>query len=113
MTANVPEEIVLDLDVLERKPEDVVKPFKVNLAGRVLTMTDPAEIDWQDLLLLDDPVELIRYVLSDEDRDFLRDQKMPGWKLEILMEAYSKHYRLDKKMEDARRQAALQNRRVI
>ena len=92
--------IVLDLDAVERPAEDIVPPFVVNVAGRLITMSDPEEFDWQDLLNIQTPQDFLRYCVSADDRDYLRDLKMPGWKFGALMKGYQRHYKIDAKLEE-------------
>lgn len=105
MTDQLPENVVLDLDSVER--EEKFDPFTVRIAGRTITMTDPAEIDWQDLLALETPVDFLRFCMSADDRDFLAEQRIPGWKLGRLMEAYQRHYKLEEQIAAARRRSSL------
>lgn len=102
--------IVLDLDIEERDPKEVKPPFVVRIGGRDLTFADPADLDWEDLASVDVPSDLFRVSLSREDRNFLYDQKLPTWKFSKLLDAYSTHYDIDTKLEEARRQ---QGRRGI
>lgn len=107
MTDNVtplPENVVFDLDAEERPAEEVKPDFTVRINGRVLTMTDPEEIDWQDLLDIENPVDFLHYCTSQEDREFLYAQRMGGWKLGRLMDRYMKHFELDAKMQQFKRQ---------
>lgn len=102
MTTALPKDINVNLDDLER--EESYKPFAIQLGGRRIEMVDPAEIDWQDLLEIENPVYFLRYALSEEkpedeelsDKDFFKAQKIPGWKLGKIIELYTKHYGLDK-----------------
>jgi hypothetical protein len=93
--------ISLDLDAVERPAEDVKPPFVVQVGGKAVTMTDPAEFDWEDLLDIQNPQDFLRYCLNDEDREHFRNTSFPGWKLNVLMESYMKHYDLDKRMRQA------------
>lgn len=93
--------IIFDLDAEER--DDVKEPFVANIGGRAITMTDPEDIDWQDLLDIENPVAFLRFCVSDDDRDHIFEQSMPGWKLGRLMDAYMKHYGVDKKMREFER----------
>lgn len=97
----LPGNISLDLDTLER--EDARPPFVVKVEGREITLGDPEDIDWQDLVEIESPAEFIRFCATKEDRDFLLSQKVPGWKFSKLMEAYQQHYGIDEKLADARR----------
>lgn len=106
MTDQLPGDVnlTLDLDALERPAKDVKPPFTVKVGDRVLTMQDPEELDWQDLLDLQHPIDFLQYVLSDDDRQHLMNQNMPGWKLSKLMDKYTKHFDIDKKMREAERE---------
>jgi len=101
--SNTPQQITFDLDAQTRAPEDVKEPFVVNVRGRAITMTDPENFDWQDLLLIQNPNDFLRFCISDDDRIYLRgltgEHKIEGWRFGKLMEAYQRHYELDKKAE--------------
>lgn len=99
--------VVLDLDIEERDPKDIKPPFVVTVGGKSVTMADPSEIDWRDLAQVDVPQDLLRVVMSSEDRLHLSGLALPGWKFNRLMEAYYNHYDLDEKIRAAKRQAAL------
>ena len=79
-------------------------PFVAVLAGREIVFSDPAELDWQDLLEIGDPVDFLRYVVSKEDREFIHKQKLAAFKFNRLMEAFMTYYELDEKLEQARRE---------
>lgn len=103
---SLPEQgLVIDLDTLERK--DRKPPFKAKIGDRVIEMIDPQEIDWRDLLQMQDPREFLRLALSEEDRSYLSSLELPGWKFGQLMEAFYRHYDLEQLAADARRQQAL------
>lgn len=103
---NLPEPgVVLDLDALERPEKDVKPPFVVKIADRKITFTDPGEIDWQDLAAVDVPADLFAVALSREDRQFFREQRIPGWKFNELMRSYYVHYDFEEKIKAAKRQA--------
>ena len=103
----LPGRITLDLDAAARPDGEVKPPFVVVVKGREISMEDPAELDWRDLILLESPTEFLRLALSAEDRKFLLAQDLPGWKFNQLMEAYYSHYDLDEKVRQARRQQQL------
>lgn len=107
---DLPQNVDLDLDAAERPRESVKEPFTVRLGGKVISMTDPEELDWQDLLEIEDPTDFLRFCVSDEDRAHIRKQKLEGWKLGRLMEAYMSHYGLDEKLADAQRAMGRQRR---
>lgn len=98
--------VVLDLDLLERPAKDVKPPFIVKVADHKLTFADPGEIDWKDLAAIEVPADLFSVALNREDRQFLREQPMAGWKFNELMKAYYTHYDFEEKIRDAKRQAA-------
>lgn len=103
--------IVLDLDAAER-PDEKQPPFVVKIGGRPITMEDPAELDWQDLVEIQEPEGFLRYAVSDDDREHLYNQSMPGWKLNLLMGDYMKHYKVDKRLEQAQREQRRMERRL-
>lgn len=96
--------IDLDLDNAQRDPAEVVPPFRTRVGGKAITMIDPSDFDWQDLLDIQNPQDFLRYCLSDEDREHLSNQSMPGWKLNLLMDSYMKHFKLDKRLQQAQRE---------
>lgn len=97
--------LVIDLDAAER--QDSKPPFKAKIGDRVITMIDPQELDWRDLLAMQDPREFLRLTVSPEDRDYLSRQAIPGWKFGQLMEAFYRHYDLEELAASARRQQTL------
>lgn len=93
MPTNPAPQVTLDLDNVER--EETYKPFVVNVDGKAITFTDPAEIDWKDLLDIEEPAQFLRHAVSAEDRAHLKQADIPGWKFKLLMESYTNHYGLD------------------
>jgi hypothetical protein len=87
--------IDLNLDTVER--EKSYSPFRVNVGGRVVTMTDPSEFDWKDLANIDQPVQFFKYACDADTRRYLLQQNIPGWKVGKLIEAYMAHYGLEDK----------------
>lgn len=103
---SLPEQgLVIDLDTIERK--DAKPPFKAKILDRVITMLDPQDLDWRDLLEMKDPREFLRLTVSPEDRDWLARQAIPGWKFGQLMEAFYRHYDLEELAAQARREGTL------
>ena len=85
---------VLDLDALEREGGPA-KPYQFKLGGKVYTMIDPQEIDWQDLISsLRNPALFIRYAMTTEDQKAFFDARVPSWKMNKMMEGYQAHYGL-------------------
>lgn len=99
----LPGHVNLNLDEVEN--EEAKEPFVVVLGGREISFSDPAELDWQDLLEINDPVQFLRYVVSKEDREYIHKQRIPAFKFAKLMDAFSTYYELDEKLEQARREA--------
>ena len=108
---SLPVDVDFDLDAAQRPVNDVKPPFKSRIGGRVVEFSDPEELDWKDLLDIEDPVGFLRYSVSEDDRIHIVGQKMPGWKLGQLMEAYQQHYGFEDKIAEAKRKARLQGLR--
>lgn len=102
--------LAIDLDAATR--DDEKPPFKAKVGGRIITMVDPQNIDWRDLLTMSDPREFLRLSVSEEDRKFLNQQAMEGWRFGKLMEAFYLHYDLEELAEKARRDNALAPRGI-
>lgn len=83
----------LDLDALER--EGAPEPFDFVLGGKRYMMSDPKEVDWQDLLAaMSNPVMFFRLVLPAEDQRVFFETRLPSWKMNKLMQRYQDHYGL-------------------
>lgn len=91
---DLPENISLDLDALEK--ERPVEPFRSKIGGKVVTFTDPRDIDWKDLLEIENPAEFFRHAVSEEDKVHLREVKIEGWRFGKLIDSYLTHFGLDK-----------------
>jgi hypothetical protein len=86
--------VTLNLDVLEREG-DVPGPFTFTHDGELYTMLDPQEVDWQDLLSgLRNPALFIRFAMSITDQKRFFAKRVPAWKMNKLMEAYTSHFNL-------------------
>ncbi len=84
----------LDLDALEREGGSPV-PFVFQLSGKRYLLSDPKEIDWQDLVsALSSPYMFFKLMLPADDHEQFFSTKVPSWKLNALVEAYIKHYGL-------------------
>lgn len=104
--------VTFDLDAAERPEEEIIEPFVTRVDGRAITMVDPGEFDWQDLLDIQSPQDFLRYCLADDDREHLNNVSMPGWKLNLLMDRYMKHYRLNDKVKQAELEQRRAQRRI-
>lgn len=85
--------VALDLDKLER--EGAPAPFDFTLEGRRYIMSDPKEVDWQDLLsAMQNPVMFFRLVLPADDQRLFFRTRLASWKMNQLMTSYQDHYGL-------------------
>lgn len=86
--------VSLDLDALEREG-DVPGSFTFTFDSETYTMVDPQEVDWQDLLSgLRNPALFVRFAMSIEDQKKFFGKRVPAWKMNKLMEAYTTHFGL-------------------
>lgn len=86
--------ITFNLNTAER--EKSYEPYVVALSdGSTITMTDPAELDWSEILLIENPADFFRFCVSEDDKPRLRKEKIPGWKMRLLIEDFQRHYGLD------------------
>lgn len=76
-----------------QRDEKPIDPFVADIKGRLVTFGDPAEIDYQDLLSCETPMEFWKYTVSQEDRDHIATTRMESWRLGALLKAYLEHYR--------------------
>jgi len=108
-TAKTTPIVHLDLDAeIEKGPEKAKEPFRFSLRGRVIEMLNPDDQDWRDLMLMEDPRQLLRLCLSAEDRTFLYEQDgVPARVFNRIMEGFNAHYGLADKIAQARRRQQL------
>ncbi len=92
------QKIHLDLNAVTRD-DGAKEPFVFDWKGRTISLSDPAELEWGDLLEVETPIGFLKYTASQDDRDFLasREGQMEGWRINKLIEAYYRHYGLDPK----------------
>lgn len=93
---STPPRIHLDLDSSIR--EKTYEPFVFNWKGKQMELSDPSELDYRKLLEVETPLHFLRYTASQDTRDFLASPEgsMEAWRLNILMEAYYRHFGMDK-----------------
>lgn len=93
--------IDLNLDTAERPADQVKPPFAFAWKGRRVVLTDPADVDYQNLLEIENPLQFLRYTATQEDRDFLasKEGSMEGWRLNLMMESYYKHFGMSKERQ--------------
>ena len=77
----------------DRKNKDR-EPFRVDVNGRIIEMTDAADLDWKVLLEIEHPVLFLKYCVSDADRNWLREEPLKGAVCNLMIEAYQKHCNL-------------------
>lgn len=86
--------VSIDLDVLEREGT-APSAFTFTFDGETYSMVDPQEVDWQDLLSgLRNPALFVRYAMSIEEQKRFFAKRVPAWKMNKLMEAYTTHFGL-------------------
>lgn len=84
---------VFNLDTVENERKDE-KLFVAEIEGRKIAFINPKDVDWRDLAELgDDPAEFVELCVEDEgDAEWLMSQALPSWKMEKLIEAFTRHY---------------------
>lgn len=102
-TTPTPEDIELNLDTLEREqvrglPKPKAKPFAVTFEGKRLVFEDPLEIPSPILMRMEETPETFFSAALDKEgfeHIMLHFDRMPGWKLQALMQRYQDYYGLD------------------
>lgn len=94
------DKIHFNLDEAAR--EETFDLFVAVVNDRRIEISDPADIDYQDLLACDSPIEFWKFTMSQEDRDWLAEQRIKGWRIGLLLEKYLKHYKAQERV-DARK----------
>ncbi len=85
-------DLTLNLDALEREGE-VPGPFTFQADGDTYQMLDPKEVDWQDLLAgMRNPALFVRFAMPVEQQKKFFALRIPGWKMNALMQAYQDHF---------------------
>ena len=83
----------LNLDTFEYERGER-EQFAFVLGGRRIVMTDPADVDWQDLAEMDDPFTLAETCMTEEDASYFLEYRMPAKKMQELVKTFQKHYGL-------------------
>lgn len=95
MAADKSPDISVDLSLDDLEKENPRTPYTTKVAGRVITLNDPQDIDWLVLVdIEDDPTLFVTNCMSEEDANFFMDQRIESWKVNILMDRFMKHYGL-------------------
>lgn len=95
-TTASPKKVDLDLDTIERG--ETPPPFSFKIGGKLLTLTDLDDVEWQEQVAIattQSPHLFFEATVPEDDQEFFLAQKIPGWKLKILMQGYRDHYGLD------------------
>lgn len=89
------QKINLDLNAVTR--EQTYQPFVFDWKGRTISLSDPAELDFRQLLEVETPIGFLKFTMSQEDRDFIASDegKMETWRMNKLIEAYYRHFGID------------------
>ena len=98
--------VTFDLDAAKRPESEIKPPFVVKIGGRKVTLGDPADVDWKDLVVLEGPGELLKFTTSPEDLRHIETIDTEGWRFGQLLERYSEYYELDQVLQKAKRRAA-------
>jgi hypothetical protein len=96
-----PDHIDLNLDEIEREQSQVKQPFAFALAGHRFVLNDPADLDWKELLEIEDPIGFFKHCMPEEQKEIFKTLDVPGWKLGKIIESFQKHYGLGSKGNDA------------
>lgn len=70
------------------------EPFRADVNGRTITFNDPKDLDWKTILEIDHPIMFLRHCVNDEDREWLRDQKIKAAVFNEMIAAFQRHYGL-------------------
>lgn len=99
-TPDKPTPISLDLDALDR--EGAPEPFVIKHGGKRIVMIDPHELDWRDLMdALTQPRKFFDICMSPSDAKKFAETKLPGYKLQALMNGYMEHHGIPSSPEAA------------
>lgn len=83
--------IAFNVKTAEKERTD--EPFVVALEdGSTVTFNDPRDLDWQDVATLENPIDFVRLVVSDEDKVKLRKAKIPAWIFNQMISEFQIHY---------------------
>ena len=97
MSEYSPESVDLNHDTIEREQTEVKPPFAFAVDGHRFVLNDPADLDWKQLLEIDDPIAFFRYCMPQDQKDVFKSLNIPGWKLGKIIEGFQKHYGLGDK----------------
>lgn len=91
MPAQPRTKVSLNLDEIEK--ENPTQPFVITVNGKEITFNDARDLPWDDLAQLgDDPDEFMWQTLSEVDYDHFKKAKVPGWKVDVLVRDYQRHF---------------------
>lgn len=86
------EHVDFNLDDLDDEQASDERPFAFVVNGHRFTLSNPADLDWKDLLEIDDPVAFFRYCMPEDQKTAFKAQDISGKKLGKVIEAFQKHY---------------------
>lgn len=84
-------QIAFNLDTYEGERVNA-EPFIFSIGEDSFEMTDAADLDWQQLLEIEDPTGFFRYCMREEDKPRFLEKKVSGRQMGGLIEAYMKHF---------------------
>lgn len=92
--AEIMHPVTINLDALEREG-DQPEPFTFQHDGRRYTLTDPRDVDWQDIVAaLSNPFLFFKATMTAEDQLVFLSTKLPARKLNALIDRYVEHFGL-------------------
>lgn len=91
----------LEVAEAERATErDSEEAFTADIHGRSIVFTNARDLDWKELLEIENPVTFLRLCVSPEDKDWFLEQRITGAGLQALTKAYQGHYGLGSQGND-------------
>jgi hypothetical protein len=101
--SSLPVNVDFDLDAYEQPESDKIPDLTMRLGGRVVTFTNPDQIDWLNLVEMTNPVEFLRYSCTKEDRNHILGLALPAHKFSKLMSVYEQHFKIEDRVNELRR----------
>lgn len=86
-----------DLDEVERPKHRAERPpYAFGFQGRVITLTDPEELEWSEVMAATgNPATLLQLAMTRKDLRFLEEHRVPIWRMTKLAEDYMQYYDLE------------------
>jgi hypothetical protein len=92
-----------NLDEVQKPAEIDVEPFVAVAGGQEFTFAAVHDLPWDELGGIEgDGDEFMFKTLSEDDYEAFKKLKVPGWKINILMEDYKAHYKIGQRAKRQR-----------